>query len=105
MAILTAQVPTSSGVKLTPITPESGGDKVPIGSRVRVQNDTAGAISFTMTTHVQYDGDLPIDDRVESIPAGEAHAFEAGSKYRNPTDGLVDILSDVTASVSYEVTT
>lgn len=105
MAILSAQVPTSSGVVLTPITPEAGGDKVPIGSTVRVQNDSAGSISFTMTTHVEYDGDLPIDDRVESIPAGEVHAFLADGKYRNPADGLVDILSDTTADVSFEVTT
>lgn len=104
MAILTAQVPTSSGVQLNAVTPEVGGDKVPVGSKVRVQNDSAGAITFTMTTHAEYDGDLPIDDRIESIPAGEAHAFLADGKYRNPADGLVDILSDTTASVTFEVT-
>lgn len=104
MAILTAQVPTSSGVLLNAVTPEVGGDKVPVGSKVRVQNESAGVVTFTMTTHAEYDGDLPIDDRVETIPDGEAHVFLADGKYRNPTDGLVDILSDTTTGVTFEVT-
>lgn len=104
MAILTAQVPTSSGVQPTVVTPAGGGDKVPVGSKVRVENGNAGAVVFTITTHQDYDGDITIPDRIESIPAGEVRVFLADGKYRNPEDGMVDIASDVTASTTYEVT-
>lgn len=104
MAILTAQVPTSSGIQPTVVTPDAGGDKVPVGSKIRVENGNAGVMVFTMTTHQDYDGDIPIPDRTESIPAGEVRVFLAASTYANPDDGYVDILSDVTALTSYEVT-
>lgn len=104
MAILIAQVPTSSGVELTSVTPAGGGDKVPVGSKVRVENGNAGVVVFTVTTHTMFDGDIPIPDRVENVPAGEAWVFVADSRYANPTDGYVDILSDVTTLTRYEVT-
>lgn len=104
MAILTAQVPTSSGVQPTVVTPAGGGDKIPVGSKIRVENGNAGVVVFTMTTHQQFDGDLAIADRVESIPAGEVRVFVADGMYRNPADGYVDVLCDVTALTTYEVT-
>jgi len=104
MAILTAHVPTSSGIEPTSVTPAGGGDKVPAGSKIRVENGNAGVVVFTMTTHQEFDGDLAIADRVESIPAGDVRVFLADSKYINPDDGYVDILSDVTTLTRYEVT-
>lgn len=105
MAILTAQVPTSSGVQPTVITPAGGGDKVPVGSVVRVTNNNGASIDFTMTTHLEVDGSLAVADRVEAVPNTETREFEAASIYHNPVDGLVDILCSATTGVALEVRT
>lgn len=105
MAIITPETVTSSGLEPTVRTPSVGGDKVPVGARVRITNGTAGSINFTMTTHQSVDGNLAVPDRVEAIPASEVRYFLASSIYQNPTDGYVDILSsDTTAAVDLEVT-
>jgi hypothetical protein len=105
MAIITPETVTTTGLEPTVRTPSVGGDKVPVGSRIRVTNGTAGSIIFTMTTHQSVDGNLVVPDRVEAIPASEVRYFLASGIYRNPADGYVDILSsDTTASVDLEVT-
>jgi hypothetical protein len=86
------------------ITPAVAGDKVPVGSRVRMRNNTAGAVTFTMTVHQDYDGNLTIPDRVVSVPASATRVFLADGRYRNPTDGYVDILCSATTNVELEVT-
>ncbi|MEU5156747.1 hypothetical protein [Glycomyces sp. NPDC021274] len=105
MAIITPESVSTTGLTPTVRTPSPGGDKVPVGSRIRITNGTAGSINFTMTTHQEVDGDLAVPDRVEAIPASEVRYFLASGVYRNPTDGYVDILSsDTTAAVDLEVT-
>lgn len=105
MAIITPETVTSTGLEPTVRTPSVGGDKVPVGARVRITNGTVGSINFTATTHHEVDGDLAVPDRVLAIPASEVRYFLASSVYQNPTDGYVDILSsDTTAAVDYEVT-
>jgi hypothetical protein len=103
MAALTAQSPTFSGVTPTVVTPAVAGDTVPVGSILRVTNGTAGAITITLTTHQQVDGNLAVTDRTVSIPASETRYIRATGVYRN-ADGVVNVASsDTTASVDIEV--
>jgi hypothetical protein len=103
MAVLVPQFATSAGVIPTVITPGASGDKIPVGSILRVTNGTAGSINITMTTHQTVDG-LAVADRVTAIAAGVTRTFRATGEYRNPADGYVDVASsDTTAAVDYEL--
>lgn len=103
MAILTPQSISAAGTTPTVITPGASGDKVPVGSILRVTNGTAGSITITLTTHQTVDG-LAVTDRTVSIPASETRVIRATSVYQNPEDGYVDVSSsDTTASVDIEV--
>lgn len=103
MAILVPQSATSAGVTPSVITPGATGDKIPVGSILRVTNGTGGSINITLTTHQTVDG-LAVADRVTAIAASGTKTFRATSAYANPDDGYVDVLSsDTTSSVDYEL--
>jgi len=103
MAVLTAQSVTSAGVTPAVITPAGGGDKVPVGAKVRVENNSGGSMTVTMTTHQTVDGTLAVADRVITVPDTQTRKFLAASLYRNPADGLVDILCSATTGVALEL--
>lgn len=103
MAILVPQSATSAGVTPVVITPGASGDKIPVGSILRVTNGTGGSINITLTTHQTVDG-LAVADRTISISAAATKTIRATSAYANPDDGYVDVLSsDTTSAVDYEL--
>jgi hypothetical protein len=103
MAVLVPQSVSSAGITPTVITPGASGDKVPVGSILRVTNGTGGSITVTLTTHQTVDG-LAVGDRSVSIPASQTRVIRATGVYRNPADGYVDVVSsDTTAAVDIEV--
>ena len=103
MAVLTAQVITSSGITPAVVTPAGGGDKVPVGTKVRVANNSGGSMTVTVTTHQTVDGSLAVADRVITVPDTQTRKFLAAELYRNPADGLVDILCSATTGVALEL--
>jgi len=103
MAVLTAQVVTTAGITPAVITPAGGGDKIPVGTRVRIANNNGSSITFTVTTHQTVDGSLAVADRVITIPNTQTRKFYADEIYRNPADGLVDILCSATSGVALEL--
>lgn len=103
MAVLSAQSVTSAGITPTVVTPAGGGDKVPVGAKVRVANNNGSSITVTVTTHQTVDGSLAVADRVITVPNTATRKFLASELYRNPTDGLVDILCSATTGVALEL--
>jgi hypothetical protein len=105
MATVATQTVTSSGLEATANAADVAGDRVTPGSILRVVNGSGASIDLTMVTPQLIDGDLTVQDRVVSVPTGEARYVRASSVYRDPSDGLVGLeWSDVT-SVTFEVIT
>lgn len=103
MAILNTQTVTSSGITPAVVTPAGGGDKVQVGTKMRVANNNGSSITVTMTTHQLVDGDLAVTDRVLTVPNAANRYIEASALYRNPTDGYVDVLCSATTGVAIEL--
>jgi hypothetical protein len=103
MAILATQTVTSSGITPAVVTPAGGGDKIAVGTKVRVHNTSGGSMTVTMTTHQTVDGNLAVTDRVITVPDASVRKFQATALYRNPADGYVDILCSATTGVVLEL--
>jgi hypothetical protein len=103
MAVLTPQSVTSAGITPAVVTPAGAGDKVPVGAKVRVENNSGGSMTVTVTTHQTVDGSLAVADRVITVPNTETRKFLAAELYRNPADGYVDILCSATTGVALEL--
>ena len=77
MAAINIQAIPAEGAALTFTATEAGGDSVSNVGRPRVAffNSSGSAIDVTLVTTQQVEGNLDVDDRVVSVPAGGVYVF------------------------------
>jgi hypothetical protein len=107
MAAYAAQAIPKAGLNATYNAAAGGGDRVPPGSIMHVKNGNGSALTVTLVTLDNADGDLVVTDRAcTSITATTGMAFIVIPRtwpYVDPADGLVGITWSVSATVTFAV--
>ncbi|MCX5066657.1 hypothetical protein OOJ91_12285 [Micromonospora lupini] len=102
MTDFNAELPTNTGVTLTPRTGTTSGDTVPAGCVVVARNTGAGSHTVTLTVGAQFDG-LAVASRVHTVAAGAVAGIRVPATYAD-ANGRVPIAVNATANeVTYYV--
>jgi hypothetical protein len=93
VALLPTQVINQAGTVVAFSAAAAGGDTCATGSDVKllVKNDSASAVTVTITTPGAVDGDLAIADRAVTVGAGAIKAVPVTDRYRDPETGVASI--------------
>lgn len=104
MADLTTEAVVSTGLDATANAANAGGDTFEYGATIRVENGDATSTDVTMVTPQVEDTDLAVDDRVVTVPAGEARYMKATDRaYLDTETGRVSLTYEKVTSLTVEV--
>lgn len=94
----------SSGLAPTYHAAEVGGDRVPPGALLHVDNGSGGSINVTLVTPSTVDTDLAIADRVVAVPATSRRFIRVPkiSAYQD-VDGMVAVQWSAVTTVTFAV--